>query len=199
MPVVLAVSYLAGSVPVANLAARALRDVDLRDHGNGTVSGTGLYEVAGFGPLAAAGCLELAKGALGPLLAGRRRPLLAGLAAGAAVAGHDWSPFLGWRGGRGLSVAMGACLTVAPEGAALLGAGLAGGRLGRKTGLGCAAAIAALPVVLRRTRRATGLATGLSLAVPLVAKRLAGNERPRRPGWAVYRNRLLFDNDGPHG
>jgi glycerol-3-phosphate acyltransferase PlsY len=52
---VLASAYLAGSVPFSGLAARLVAGVDLRDHGTGTVSGTGLYEVAGFVPLALAG------------------------------------------------------------------------------------------------------------------------------------------------
>ena len=44
------------------------------DRGSGTVSGTGLYEVSGFGPLAIAGSLDVAKGCLGPLLAGSNAP-----------------------------------------------------------------------------------------------------------------------------
>ena len=72
--VVVASSYLAGAVPFSNLTARRTRGVDLRDVGNGTVSGTALYQVAGFGPLALGGVLDVAKGAVGPLLAGRDRP-----------------------------------------------------------------------------------------------------------------------------
>ena len=86
----LAASFLAGSIPFANLAARRLRGVDLRTTGSGTVSGTSLYRVAGFGPLAVVGCLELAKGAVGPLLAGSRRPGLGAGATGLAVTGHNW-------------------------------------------------------------------------------------------------------------
>ena len=74
---VLAAGYVAGAVPFANIAARRRAGIDLRSHGTGTVSGTGLYEVAGFAPLAAFGVLEVAKGAVGPLLAGRHRPGLA--------------------------------------------------------------------------------------------------------------------------
>ena len=88
-------AYLAGSIPFSNLVARRVRNVDLRSVGGGTVSGTSLYEIAGFGPLAVAGICDLGKGALGPVLAGPDRPVLSAVAAGAAVAGHDWSPFLG--------------------------------------------------------------------------------------------------------
>ena len=94
-----------------------------------------LHEVAGFGPLAVAGVLEVAKGSVGPLLAGRDRPALAAVAGGAAVAGHNWSPFLRGAGGRGISPATGALLVSAPTGAAVLLGGLAAGRLARQTAL----------------------------------------------------------------
>ena len=192
---VLGISYLLGSVPVANLASKALRGVDLRDVGNGTVSGTGLYSVAGFAPLAAAGCLELAKGAAGPLIAGRARPMLRAASAGAAVTGHNWSPFLRFSGGRGLSVAMGAMLAFAPEGSAIIGAGLAIGRLSDETGLGSFAAVAALPLLLARSRGRAGGVAGVVIAAPIVAKRLAGNGWPAKSRARVYLNRLLFDSD----
>lgn len=192
---VLAASYLLGSVPFTNLAARRLKDIDLRDVGTGTVSGTGLHQVAGFGPLAVVGCMELAKGAALPLLARRRSAHLAALAAGAAVVGHNWSPFLRFHGGRGVSVALGASVAIAPEGAAVLGAGLGLGRLARQSGAGCAAAIAALPFVLTRSRGRDGLLLALSLSVPLAAKRLAGNTPPESHDLRHYANRLLFDRD----
>ena len=105
---ILLLSFLIGSVPIANLVAHFTRGVDLREVGTGTVSGTSLYRVAGFLPLAAAGILDIGKGAVGPLAAGTDRPVLAALAGGAAVIGHNWSPFLRGAGGRGISPAIGA-------------------------------------------------------------------------------------------
>lgn len=192
---VLAVSYAAGSIPFSGIAARVLRGQDLRRIGNGTVSGTSLFAVAGFAPLAAAGCLELAKGAVGPLLAGRDRPFLGAMAAGAAVTAHNWSPLIGFGGGRGLSVAMGACLPGMPEGSLLLGAGMGVGRLANNTGAGSAVAIASLPLLLRVTRGKAGLAAGLCLALPMVVKRLTGNHAPPAPKLRSYGRRLLLDRD----
>lgn len=197
----LAVSYLVGAVPFTNIAARALKGVDLREVGTGTVSGTGLHQVAGFGPLAAAGCAELAKGAAGPMLAraaaNRPRPRLGALAAGAALAGHNWSPFLRFQGGRGVSVALGASLAASPEAAVLLGLGLGGGRLLRQSGAGCAVAVAALPFVLGRRRGPDGVFLGLCLALPIAAKRLAGNRPPPSRDLRNYVHRLVFDSDAP--
>lgn len=192
----LAASYLAGSVPFSNLAAHRTRGVDLRDVGTGTVSGTGLYEVAGFGPLAAAGVLEVAKGAVGPLLAGRDRPSLAAVAGGLAVAGHNWSPWLRGAGGRGISPAIGALAAQAWPGAALLLSGLALGRLVRQTALASFVADLALVPVLAATHGRRGAAAGAAVVVPMLVKRVAGNAlpaSPRPPGW--WRSRLLYDRD----
>jgi glycerol-3-phosphate acyltransferase PlsY len=194
--VVVVLAWLAGSVPFSGLAARLLRGVDLRRHGTGTVSGTGLYRVAGFGPLAVAGSLDVAKGAVGPLLAGRHRPLVGVAATAAAVAGHNWSVFLGGSGGRGVSPALGASLVSAPEGTAVLAAGLALGRLARQTGLGTFVALVALFPVLARRRGAGGALSALALAGPVLAKRVAG-DRPLRPGRraAQVAARLVLDRD----
>jgi glycerol-3-phosphate acyltransferase PlsY len=193
---VLTVSYAAGAVPFAQLAAKVLHGTDLREHGNGTVSGSGLYEIAGLGPLLAAGLLDCAKGAVGPLLAGPRdRPGLAALAAAAGVAGHNWSPALSGAGGRGISPALGALSVTASAGTVLLLGGLAGGRLARQTGLGCLVAYAALVPVLRRTAGPDGARVGAAVLVPMLAKRLLGNGSAASA--RVYARRLLFDRDTP--
>jgi glycerol-3-phosphate acyltransferase PlsY len=194
--VVLAAAFLCGSIPFSNIAARLVRGVDLRDVGSGTVSGTSLHEVAGFGPLAVAGVLELAKGSVGPRLAGPDRPELAALASAAAVAGHNWSPFLRGAGGRGISPATGAMLVSAPTGAAVLLGGLAAGRLARQTALvSLAADVALVPVTWRVHGRRRGMAAAAIVTV-IVAKRLTGNApAPPDRRWTTLRHRLLFDHD----
>lgn len=194
-PAVLAASFAAGSVPFANLAARAVAGTDLRHVGNGTVSGTGLYRVAGFGPLAAAGVLDVAKGAVGPLLAGRRRLLVGTAAAALAVTGHNWSPLLGGAGGRGLSPALGATAVLAPEGTVILLGAVVAGRLARSTGLATLAGLGGLGPLLWWRRRWPGLAVALAVAIPMVAKRLAGNGPATGDRRAVLASRLLFDRD----
>lgn len=196
---VVALSFGAGSVPFSQLAARLTRDVDLRTVGTGTVSGTSLYHVAGFGPMAAAGVCDIAKGSIGPLVAGRERPVVAALAGAAAVSGHNWSPWLRWAGGRGISPAMGALLPRHAEGALLLLAGLALGRVVRQTGLAGALAEGALvPYLARRRGGAAALAAG-GVVVPMLVKRLLGNRRPATVTPAAYLRRLLLDNDGDEG
>ena len=188
-------AFGAGSVPFSQLAARAFAGADLRRVGTGTVSGTGLYEVAGFGPLALAGVFEVAKGAVGPAVAGRRRPWLAAAATAAAISAHNWSPWLGGAGGRGIAPALGATAVIAPEATGMLLVGMVGGRLAHQSGVATLAAVAGLVPLLGR-RGAPGVALALAVTLPMVVKRLAGN-RPatgsdRR---AILRSRLLFDRD----
>jgi glycerol-3-phosphate acyltransferase PlsY len=192
---ILVAAYLLGSIPFSNLFARRLRDVDLREVGTGTVSGTGLYRVAGFGPLALAGLLDIAMGAAAPALAGDHH-VLAALACGAVVIGHTWSVFLRGAGGRGISPAMGALLVVAWPGTVLLLAGLAAGRLARHTALGSFVADLLLVPVLAITHGAGGALAAAAVVVPLFAKRLAGNGRPPADAPSrVWVNRLLYDAD----
>ena len=194
--IVLLLSFGAGAVPFSGVAAKLVSGVDLRRHGPGTVSGTGLYEVAGFGPLAVAGSLDVAKGGVGPLLAGRSRPTLSSFAVAATISGHNWSPLLDGAGGRGISPALGATLVAAPEGALLLAAGLGGGKLVNQTGLGCLVAMTCLVPVLIRRRGLQGGLLAVCVSGPIIAKRLAGNQPPARTGRSrILISRLLFDRD----
>src|SRR2546430_12398705 len=193
---VLGLSFAAGSIPSSNIAARLRAAVDLRGVGTGTVSGTALYRVAGFGPLAVAGICDVAKGSVGPLLGGGGRPALAAMSGGLAVVGHNWSPFLRGAGGRGVSPAMGALLAGAPVGAAVLLGGLAVGRIARATAFVSLVADAALVPVVARVHGRRAAAVAAAVIAPMLVKRVAGN-RPAAGDerWVTWRERLLFDRD----
>ena len=195
---VVATAFVVGSIPFSQLFAVGLRGTDLRTVDSGTVSGTSLYRVAGFPALAVAGVLEVGKGAVGPLLAGDHH-VVGALAAGAAVAGHNWSPFLRGAGGRGISPALGALLVVAWPGTVVLLLGMIIGRLTHRTGLGSFVADLILVPTVAVTHGPPGALTGAAVLVPMVAKRLAGNgPPPPGPRTRVLANRLLYDNDvGP--
>jgi len=192
---VVGAGFLAGSIPFSNLAARWSRGVDLREVGSGTVSGTGLYRVAGFGPLAAAGVLEVAKGAVGPLLATRRRPRLAAIAGGAAVVGHNWSPWLRGAGGRGISPALGALLAQAWPGTVTLLVGMVVGRFAGETAIGSLAAdVAVVPLLGRLGGRDDAFAAAAVVA-PMIVKRLMGNGPVRGARGPTLVTRLVLDRD----
>jgi glycerol-3-phosphate acyltransferase PlsY len=197
-PIVVGASYLIGSVPFSGILALRLEGVDLRRVGTGTVSGTGLYRVAGLRPLLVGGILDVAKGSVGPLLAGRDRPSLAVVAGAAGVVGHNWSPFLGGAGGRGISTAMGSLLVNGWEGSVHLLGALALGKAVDATSLGAFAGYLTLPVVMRKRRGRMGLKAALAVLAPMLVKRVLGN-RPLPTGraWRIGVTRLLFDQDTP--
>jgi glycerol-3-phosphate acyltransferase PlsY len=193
---ILVLSFAVGAIPFSYVAGRRARGVDLRRVGTGTVSGTSLYRVAGFGPLTAAGVLDVAKGAAGPGLAmAAGHPALAAVAGGAAVVGHNWSPFLRGAGGRGISPALGALLVVAWPGAVMLLAGMILGKVFGETAVGALVAEVALTPVLAVTHGAVGALAGISIAIPMLVKRVVGNAPAKAPRGQTYRNRILYDRD----
>ncbi len=193
--VIVVVSFFVASVPFSNIAAHVTRGTDLRDVGHGTVSGSSLYRVAGFTPLAIAGVLDVAKGAVGPLLATSAHPALRAVAAAAAVAGHDWSPWLRGAGGRGVSTAMGAFLVIAWPGTALLLGGLAVGWIIHRAGFVTFLAILALAPLLAATNGADAALAGALVAAVMLLKRAAGNAPPGDDTANVLVHRLLYDHD----
>lgn len=192
------VAFFAGAVPFSNMAARHWAGVDLRTVGTGTVSGTGLYRVAGFAPLVVAGIADVAKGAVGPALA-TGRPALQAVCCGLAVVGHDWSPFLRGAGGRGIAPALGALLVTAWPGTVVLGAGLGFGRLAHHSALGTFVALVALVPVVALTHGAAGAAAAAAVVAVMVTKRLLGNAPPPAHTRDVLVSRLLFDRDPDAG
>ncbi|MBC7345849.1 MAG: glycerol-3-phosphate 1-O-acyltransferase PlsY [Clostridia bacterium] len=106
--------YLVGSIPVGYLAGKA-RGVDVRRHGSGNIGMTNVARVLGTLPglLVLAGDVLKGVGAvwLARSFGGTPLALLGGLA---VIAGHNWSVFLGGRGGRGVATSAGVLLALSP-------------------------------------------------------------------------------------
>jgi len=113
-------AYLLGAVPSSYLLARWMAGVDLREHGSKNLGATNLYRLLGWKAAIPAGAFDLAKGAVPALLAVRLGagpswwPLAVGVA---AVLGHVYSPFVGFKGGKGVATAAGVFLALAPASA----------------------------------------------------------------------------------
>ncbi|MGH7631630.1 MAG: glycerol-3-phosphate 1-O-acyltransferase PlsY [Gemmatimonadales bacterium] len=113
----LVVSYLMGAFPTSWLAARLFRGIDLREHGSRNLGATNVYRVLGWRFAIPVGLVDMLKGALPVWLFGPHAPgiplfpLLCGLA---AVAGHVFSVFVGFKGGKGVATAGGVVLALAP-------------------------------------------------------------------------------------
>jgi glycerol-3-phosphate acyltransferase PlsY len=112
---VLILSYLLGSVPIGFLVGDYLLGVDIRQHGSGNIGATNVFRILGIGPGLVVFVGDLAKGVI-PVLAGKELggSLLALLAGLAAIIGHNWSLFLGFKGGRGVATGAGVIFALSP-------------------------------------------------------------------------------------
>jgi glycerol-3-phosphate acyltransferase PlsY len=112
-----AVGYLLGSVPTGMIVARVYRDVDLTAYGSGRTGATNALRTLGKGAAAVVFAGDFAKGLVAVLLVSLTtdgNPWAELLAAAGAVIGHSYSPFIGFKGGRGVVTGLGATLVAAP-------------------------------------------------------------------------------------
>lgn len=118
------VGYLLGSVPFAYIAARLGRGIDIRRAGSGNVGATNVLRAAGVWPAVATTVLDAGKGAAAAWLgfAGGGGPGLATASGVAAVVGHVFPVWLGFKGGKGVATTFGAFSVLAPLAAALAAA-----------------------------------------------------------------------------
>jgi len=114
--IVFVLSFLLGSVPFGYLIGK-LKGVDVRSYGSGKIGATNVSRVLGkkYGLLVL--LLDALKGALSVLLAkAGGLPLdYQVLAALGAVWGHCFSPWLSFKGGKGVATALGAFLVISPK------------------------------------------------------------------------------------
>lgn len=108
--------YVVGSVPTGLWVVRAVKGVDIRRYGSGNIGTVNVYRTAGPVPAAAVLVADILKGA-GPVVLAQSLgvgPLWAILAGAAAIAGHNWSVFLNFQGGKGVATTLGVLLGVSP-------------------------------------------------------------------------------------
>lgn len=110
----LAVGYFAGSLPTAYLLVKRKAHLDIRHSGSGNVGARNSYDLTGS--LAVGGAVlvsDVLKGVaavwLSAVIVGAEYRAI-GMAGVAAVLGHNYSPWIGFKGGRGIATAMGVML-----------------------------------------------------------------------------------------
>ena len=211
--VLIVAAYLLGGIPTAYLVARFAAGIDIRSYGSGNVGASNALAHLGAKAGVAIGLFDLiGKGILPVLLA---RTLDAGLgvqvAIGlAAVAGHNWSPYIRFTGGRGVGTAGGVMLGFALWYEALIATILIAG-IGRfvlkDTGLLTLVALIVLPItaiavsVMGLADRPLEVVLMCTLiGVLLVAKRLTANWERLSGGQPLLQTlicRILWDRDVP--
>jgi glycerol-3-phosphate acyltransferase PlsY len=110
-------AYLIGSIPVAYIFGRLLKGLDIREHGSGNMGATNAFRVLGKGPGTIVLILDIIKGIVPvTLLAnafGLGDALSLVIIAVAVVAGHNWTVFLGFKGGKGMATSLGVLIGLA--------------------------------------------------------------------------------------
>lgn len=126
--------YLLGSIPFGVLISKRSARVDVTKHGSGKIGATNVLRTAGKKAAVTVVILDILKGVLAVTFAGLivgKSYLVVGdfglgvlvaqcLAALAAIAGHNWSVFLKFKGGRGVATFFGGLIALCPP-AALFG------------------------------------------------------------------------------
>lgn len=120
--VIVILSYLVGSIPTGILVSKAVKGVDIREHGSGNMGGTNVFRVLGWKYGLLVILLDALKGAIAVVLISRlylgsfpfpnQTPfddftlvqIIAGIV---AMIGHIWTIFAGFKGGKGIATGLG--------------------------------------------------------------------------------------------
>jgi glycerol-3-phosphate acyltransferase PlsY len=118
------IGYLIGSIPMGYLVIRLVKGEDIRLHGSGRTGGTNALRTGGLGAGALTMIGDATKGYVavvlvrlvaGPeLLATSLGAVTSAIAGLAAVVGHNWSVYLGFKGGAGTAPNIGAAIAFWP-------------------------------------------------------------------------------------
>jgi glycerol-3-phosphate acyltransferase PlsY len=115
--VAIAASYLLGAIPTSYWVYKLARGVDLRTVGSGNLGATNLYRQLGWKYAIPVGAFDLLKGTIPVIVFAPWVGLGLAGAVGlglVAVAGHVFSVFVGFKGGKGVATGGGVILGLAP-------------------------------------------------------------------------------------
>lgn len=202
--IVLPAAYLAGSIPFAYLAGRLVAHKDLRTLGTGSLGTHNVFHEVG--PVAGVAVFFLDCAKMGITLLVLRvlgAPLwVQSLAALAVIAGHNWSVFTGFRGGRGMAVTLVGFAILLPWETLIVLAVLAFGLATRTIAMHCAFSLVLWPLAaVSRGEPAPLVFYAVGAALVCFARRLQGSPEIALvpPSEArlkdVLVNRLIFDRE----
>lgn len=124
---IIVLSYLVGSIPTSIIISKAVRGIDIREHGSGNAGGTNVMRVLGWKHGLLVILLDALKGVLAVVVVARLHygtmpfqnltpfddftlvQIIAGIS---AVIGHIWTVFAGFKGGKGIATALGMLLMI---------------------------------------------------------------------------------------
>ncbi len=184
-PVALVLGVLLGSIPFGLLLTRAAGLGDIRKTGSGSIGATNVLRTGRKDIAVATLLLDAGKGAVAVLVmavyAGQDAALAAGVA---AVLGHCFSPWIGFRGGKGIATGAGVLLAWSwPAGLLCLAVWLAAAFVSKRSSVGALVALVAAPLLLWAFADGRTALAGLLISVVCIgrhhaniARLLAGTE-----------------------
>ena len=202
-------AYLLGGIPTSYLVARRKMGIDIRSYGSGNMGAsnlmaqvgpwtgffTGLYDCVGKGTLP----VVIAGGHVLDL--GLSVQCMAGLA---AIAGHNWSPYMRFSGGRGVATGVGVLLGLFMWKEMLIMTfvlGFLGRLVFKETGFWTLISLLILPPLSYAFDQPPEVVlTTLGIMALLIGKRIVANENVAPDGVpmrSVVLNRILWDRDVP--
>jgi glycerol-3-phosphate acyltransferase PlsY len=130
LAIVVVLSYILGSLPTAVVFSRWKHGFDIRTKGSGNAGGTNVFRVLGWKSGILVMAIDFAKGFIATVLIARlfwdptlpfynRTPfddftIIQMICGGAAIIGHIWTAFAGFKGGKGIATGAGMLLGVTP-------------------------------------------------------------------------------------
>lgn len=128
--IVIVLSYIAGSIPTSVLLSRLMHGFDIRTKGSGNAGGTNVFRVLGWKSGLFVTLFDIGKGVLATVVIARlfwdpslpfynRTPfddftIVQMICGAAAIIGHIWTIFAGFRGGKGIATGAGMLIGIAP-------------------------------------------------------------------------------------
>jgi glycerol-3-phosphate acyltransferase PlsY len=124
---IIMLSYLVGSIPTSIIVSKLTKGIDIRDFGSGNAGGTNVMRVLGWKQGVFVIILDALKGVLAVIVIARLHygsmpftnltpfddfTLIQIIAGIAAVIGHIWTVFAGFKGGKGIATALGMLLMI---------------------------------------------------------------------------------------
>jgi len=117
LAVMLLLAYLIGATPTSYVVGKLGRGIDLREQGSKNLGATNVYRVLGWAYAIPVALIDVAKGAIPVVILGpwANGPAWFTVALGlAAVVGHIFSPYVRFKGGKGVATAAGMFLALTP-------------------------------------------------------------------------------------
>lgn len=121
--VLLLISYVTGSTPTSIIAGKVVKGIDIREHGSGNAGGTNVFRVLGWKPALVVIIVDIFKGWLPTAIYAttlfQNQPIqdigaVQILCGFAAVLGHTYTMFAGFKGGKGVGTLGGMLIALFP-------------------------------------------------------------------------------------